>query len=137
MLNRSVRLTAKQKEVLAVIIKSNPDGSLVDLDQILMNIRYYSTKQAMQFIIRALIRKGLIVKKGSENRRARRRVLLAPTIFGLDYARSLREKIQDEKAGRNLSEKLMTSMREVLDENQTPENTLGPTLEYSLVSEEG
>ena len=137
MLNRSVRLTAKQKEVLAVIIKSNPDGSLVDLDQILMNIRYYSTKQAMQFIIRALIRKGLIVKKGSENRRARRRVLLAPTIFGLDYARSLREKIQDEKAGRNLSEKLMSSMREVLDENQTPETTLGPTLEYSLVSEEG
>jgi len=136
MLKRNVKLTVKQKEVLACIIKANPDGSLRDLDQILMNIRYYSTKQSIQFVIRSLIKKGLVVKKGSENRRARRRVLLAPTLFGLEYARSLREKTKDERAGRNMSEKLMTSMSEVL-ERKSDLDRFKSSSEYDLIIDGG
>lgn len=75
-------LTDKQKEVLAVIVKGNPDGSFCDLDEVIAGVSYDTTKASIQFIIRNLMAKGLIEKKSRERRRARKRVVLAPTPEG-------------------------------------------------------
>lgn len=78
-------LTAKQLHLLGVIVAGNvEDGvfSPCDLDQIIERVEYKPTKQAIQFSIRNLIRKGLIQKVGTELRRDRRRVVIAPTALG-------------------------------------------------------
>lgn len=78
-----IELTGKQIALLKVIIEGNRDEegrfSPVDLDQIIERIFYHPTKQALQFSIRKLIRKGMIVKSGLEKRRDRQRVLISPT----------------------------------------------------------
>jgi DNA-binding MarR family transcriptional regulator len=85
----SINITTKQLEVLRVIVKGNPDDSLTDMDQVLECIKYVATKEAMQFTIRSLIKRELILKAGSESRRGRRRVLYEATELGQHYGRAL------------------------------------------------
>lgn len=77
-----MQLTAKQLHIMGVIVRGNEDGSFADLDQILKRLPYKTTKASLQFSIRALIAKGLIMKQGRENRRGRSRVVISPTQIG-------------------------------------------------------
>lgn len=77
-------LSDKQISIMTVIIKANDDGSLVDLDQILERLDYTTTKQSLQFSLRALIGHGVIQKAGSEKRRNRVRTLIRATQMGKD-----------------------------------------------------
>lgn len=81
-----MHLTAKQIQLLGVIVIGNgsPGGQFepCDLDQIIERVDYKPTKEAIQFSIRNLIGKGLIEKVGTELRRDRRRVVIAPTENG-------------------------------------------------------
>lgn len=77
-----MHLTVKQIAIMKVIVTGNPDGSLCDLDEIIDRLDYETTKASIQFSIRALIKHGLIEKKGTEKRRERKRVLIAPTESG-------------------------------------------------------
>jgi DNA-binding MarR family transcriptional regulator len=85
-------LTRNQYEIMAVLIKGNPDGSFVDLDQLLERVSYQPTKYAIQFSIRFLIKRGLVVKHESELRRGARRVVLSATELGYDIFRHIRRK---------------------------------------------
>jgi DNA-binding PadR family transcriptional regulator len=75
-------LKTKQLELMRVICAANEDGSATDLDQILERLRYETSKESLQFSIRALVNHGLIEKKGIERRRGRQRVLIAATVIG-------------------------------------------------------
>lgn len=81
-----MRLTDKQIELMRVIIAGNETGDPTDLDQVLERLKYETTKESVQFSIRALIKHGLIEKVGSEKRRGRRRVLIGATILGNHFA---------------------------------------------------
>jgi len=80
-----MHLTVKQIELLSVINAGNPDGSVCDLDQVIERINYETTKASIQFSIRALVKHGLIEKKGKEKRRGRLRVLISITATGAPY----------------------------------------------------
>lgn len=73
------RFTRKQVEILETIRKGAPDGDFLDMDMLLEMLPYETTKQSMQFSIRALIRRGLIEKKGTELRRGRNRIVYSVT----------------------------------------------------------
>ncbi len=77
-----MKLTKKQEQVLETIVKGNQDGSFCDLDQVIAQVPYDTTKASIQFIIRNLMNKGLIYKKPTEKRRGRRRVVIGPTSQG-------------------------------------------------------
>lgn len=74
-----MNVTEKQMQIMSVVVKGNEDGSFIDLDQLLERIPYETTKESMQFSIRALVKNQLISKKDRESRRGRSRVILAPT----------------------------------------------------------
>lgn len=80
-----MRLTEKQIEQLRVIGPGNPDGSDVDIDEILERLSYTTTKQSFQFSLRALINKGLVEKGPRVVRRGRERQTIKPTALGLGY----------------------------------------------------
>lgn len=69
-------------EVLGIIVRGNEDGSFCDLDQVIERVSRPTSKQSMQFTIRSMVERDLIVKKNFERRRHRRRVVLAPTTTG-------------------------------------------------------
>lgn len=77
-----MNLTIKQIALLKVVHTGNTDGSPVDLDEILERLDYDTTKQSLQFSLRALIAKGLLEKAGTEKRRNRVRVLFELTSLG-------------------------------------------------------
>ena len=77
-----MKLTEKQKKVLMVVVRANPDGTFCDLDQVIERVPYKTTKASIQFIVRNLIGKGLIEKVDTEARRNRRRIILGPTAEG-------------------------------------------------------
>lgn len=52
----TVNLTPKQVEILLLVFKKNTDGTHLDLDQLLNELSYKPTKQALQFSIRSLIK---------------------------------------------------------------------------------
>lgn len=80
-------LTTKQIQIMSIVIRMNEDGSFVDLDQLLERLPYETTKQSIQFSVRALVAKELIEKKPREKRRERSRVILAPTELGYQIVR--------------------------------------------------
>lgn len=80
-------LTTKQAALMDVIINANPDGTLADLDQILERLSYETTKQSLQFSLRALVDKDCICHGGRELRRGKSRVTYEATQFGIDMAR--------------------------------------------------
>lgn len=77
-------LTAKQTALLTIIAQGNPDGSEVDLDQVLERLPYKTTKHSLQFSIRIMVAKGLIEKLELEGRRSRWRCVIKPTKLGLE-----------------------------------------------------
>jgi repressor of nif and glnA expression len=77
-----MRLTVKQIELLTVISKGTQSGTSLDIEQILDGINYETTKESLQFSLRALIKHKLIIKKGMEKRRCYNRVVIEATAFG-------------------------------------------------------
>ena len=69
-------LTDKQKDVIKTLNLGYERGHLLDLDELLEVLPYKTTKQSIQFSIRALIKKGLVEKghtrQRSDNRYHRR-----------------------------------------------------------------
>ena len=75
-------LTMRMFLLIEVIKKRNPDGSLVDLDQLIERAGYEVTKQAIQHTLGFMIEKGVIEKAGRECRRGRSRVVYRITKLG-------------------------------------------------------
>lgn len=75
-------LTTKQTELMNVIVRGNGPDDPPDLDEVLERVRYSTTKASLQFSIRALIKHGLVEKRGVEKRRGRHRVVLEATPIG-------------------------------------------------------
>lgn len=76
-------LTNKQYKILTVLCHGNgkdKDGNHIpcDLDELLERVAYKTTKDSMQFSIRALVKRGLITK-GKEYRRGANRVVYIPS----------------------------------------------------------
>ena len=69
-------LTDKQKDIIKTLNLGYERGHLLDLDELLEVLPYKTTKQSIQFSIRALIQKGLVEKghtrQRSDNRYHRR-----------------------------------------------------------------
>lgn len=69
-------LTDKQKDIIKTLNLGYERGHLLDLDELLEVLPYKTTKQSIQFSIRALIKKGLVEKghtrQRSDNRHHRR-----------------------------------------------------------------
>lgn len=76
-----MNLTTKQAALLRVIIDGDPTGP-VDIDQILVRLPYETTKQSLQFSLRAMVDKGCIEKAGQVSRRGRSRVTYIATPTG-------------------------------------------------------
>lgn len=77
------RLTIKQIQILKTIYQHWDDHRQeVDVDQLLESLPYKTSKQSMQFSIRSLIKKGLILKCECEVRRGRLRRVIKVTSFG-------------------------------------------------------
>lgn len=68
--------TDKQKDIIKTLNLGYERGHLLDLDELLEVLPYKTTKQSIQFSIRALIKKGLVEKghtrQRSDNRYHRR-----------------------------------------------------------------
>lgn len=81
-----MRMTNKQVKILGCLIDKNPDGTEMDLDQLLEKLRdgyqWDTSKASIQFSLRRLISYGLIVKQDREVRRNRKRAILAVTDLG-------------------------------------------------------
>lgn len=77
-----MQLTTKQIELMIVISRGNGVGLPCDLDEIIERVRYETTKPSMQFSIRALIKRRLIIKRGIEDRRGRHRIVIEATVLG-------------------------------------------------------
>lgn len=92
-----MHLTTKQLSLLKVITAANPDGKPVDMDQILERLDYETSKQSLQFSLRALIEKALIEKGPREVRRARERQTIQATELGMAFfpKRSLASELTD------------------------------------------
>lgn len=76
-------LTSKQYKILTVICEGNKNesgkwDSPVDFDELLERLSYRTSKESMQFSIRALVKRGLVVK-GQERRRGALRTTFTPT----------------------------------------------------------
>lgn len=69
-------LTDKQKDIIKTLNLGYERGHLLDLDELLEVLPYKTTKQSIQFSIRALIKKGMVEKghtrQRSDNRYHRR-----------------------------------------------------------------
>ncbi|ELD1608228.1 hypothetical protein HVX40_24330 (plasmid) [Escherichia coli] len=84
-------LTDKQKDIITTLNLGYERGYLLDLDELLELLPYKTTKQSMQFSLRALVKKKL-VEKGECRARdglGYRRRTLALTAFGRARAKLL------------------------------------------------
>jgi DNA-binding PadR family transcriptional regulator len=90
-------LTFRMLLILDVINRRNPDGSLVDLDQIIERVSYAVTKQAIQHTLRTMAEKEVIEKAGRLNRRDRSRMTYRVTKLGFQLIRGPGTKIDDEE----------------------------------------
>lgn len=73
------RITNKQFDILSCVRKGKPDGSFLDMDELLEGVTYETSTQSMQFSIRFLVNRGLVEKKPKEVRRGRSRAIYALT----------------------------------------------------------
>lgn len=80
------RLTNKQYQILSAVITGTTDSEgnpcPLDIDQLLEILTYRTTKASIQFSLRALESRRLIVRE-YEKRRDRRHALIIPTKLGL------------------------------------------------------
>lgn len=77
-------LTEKQIQIMSTVIRANTDGSFLDMDQLVEKVPYNTTKESMQFSLRALIKKEMLDLKPREVRRGRLRKVIAPTVTGME-----------------------------------------------------
>src|SRR4051812_5294646 len=84
-----MKLSAKQTNLLQLIVAGNPEGKLVDLDQLMERAEHKPSKAAIQFSIRTLIAHELIEKAGTEKRRERMRVLFKATELGQHFGAAM------------------------------------------------
>jgi len=70
----TLRFTAKQIDVLEKILKGADNGDFLDTDQLIEKISYNPTKNAFQFTLRYLVKRGLIEKAGLRQRDGRKRM---------------------------------------------------------------
>lgn len=91
-------LTEHQRNVLEIIFRGNPDGTFVDMDQILERITKRTTKQAMQFTLRSLSVKDLIMKHERQRRRLRSRIVYSPTAGSYEKLRQELDKTAEQLA---------------------------------------
>lgn len=61
-------LTDKQKDIIKTLNLGHERGDLLDLDELLEVLPYKTTKQSIQFSLRALIKKGLVEKGDTRQR---------------------------------------------------------------------
>lgn len=82
-----MRMTTKQVQLLTCLADKNPDGSNLDLDQLLERLadicRWETSKASLQFSIRTLVTEGVVKKEPREKRRGRQRAVLSITPLGL------------------------------------------------------
>jgi DNA-binding MarR family transcriptional regulator len=81
-----LRITKKQILLIAAISEVNEEGGFTDIDQILENLEYRTSKQSLQFSLRALIKNGFAEKRGLECRRGQSRVVISLTKRGYEIA---------------------------------------------------
>lgn len=84
-----MRITKKQAEILKTIRRRNPDGSMIDLDQLIERLSWKPSKQSFQHSLRALVNNELVEKKGFELRRNAKRRILNLTFKGYEATKSL------------------------------------------------
>lgn len=79
----------KQRQIMEVIVRGNPDGTFCDIDQIIERLSYTPSKASFQFSLRCIIRKKLAEKEPELRLRdgAKRRVV-KPTLLGYRLTRS-------------------------------------------------
>lgn len=76
------RLTDKQIQIITTIHAHQQDQEEdIDFDQLLEELPYRTSKESMQFSIRALIKKGMVSKGDYVTRRGRSRRTFAVTVF--------------------------------------------------------
>ncbi len=82
-----MRMTSKQVILLTCLADKNPDGTELDLDQLLDKLKddhkWETTKPSLQFSIRTLVAEGVVEKAPREKRRNRQRAVLRITDLGL------------------------------------------------------
>lgn len=80
-------MTQRQLLVLTLLADRNPDGTCLDLDQLLdlLSVEHFQSidKPVLQFTLRTLANEGVIEKLPREKRRGRSRRVLATTELGL------------------------------------------------------
>jgi hypothetical protein len=76
-----MNLTIKQIEIMKVVV-AGVGAATVDLDQLLERLPYKTTKESLQFSLRAIERHGLIDRSFAEHRRGRVRRLIRATELG-------------------------------------------------------
>ena len=86
-----MNLTSKQKDVIKTLNLGYERGHLLDLDELLEILPYRTTKQSIQFSLRALIKKGLVEKHDCRPRgeTLHQRSTLGLTILGRAKAKML------------------------------------------------
>lgn len=81
-----MRMTTKQHFIMDLIAKAELSGSCLDIDQLIDGLEkthhWYTTKQSIQFSIRALVGHGVIEKRALSLRRSRHRVTFSITDLG-------------------------------------------------------
>lgn len=81
-----MRLTDNQLKILRVLSDKNPDGSYVDLDQLLdilaVDYDWVTSKAALQWSLRQLIKLELVERLGKDVRRKRARRVLRLSPLG-------------------------------------------------------
>lgn len=82
-----MRLTDNQLKILRVLCGKNPDGSDVDLDQLLeylaQDYDWITTKASLQWSLRQLINMEVVERMGTEVRRQRARRILKLSPLGI------------------------------------------------------
>lgn len=93
-------ITAKQYQLLSAIIEGtvNDEGerSYLDMDQLLVCLSYRTTKASIQFSLRVLERRRMIIRD-YEKRRDRRRAIFLPTKIALKVITNQFERPHEEK----------------------------------------
>lgn len=93
------KLTTKQAELMSVVCAGNSDTTWCDLDQILERLSWKPSKESLQFSIRALMDRGLLVRAPRQTRRRQGRRVIEPTdmakkMFGPAEAGSTRKAVE-------------------------------------------
>ena len=99
---------------------SKQTGKTVDFDELIESLEPTPTKEAMQFVIRALIKKGFIEKTEPELRRKRTRVCFKLTEKGLlsldpTLNNAGKKGVNQEGSGISFEEELEKDLKEIVE----------------------